>query len=125
MMKKHYRANIGHQSSKCFRYFDNEDRMFEWISNKTGTEIRSVDDCIKWSCHQRNLYIEIIRIDCISDFYRVRRKYIQKVKECENFNAKAQRKPRKRNYYLEMSQYAFGKAEDYAEANPEVWQGEI
>lgn len=128
--KEHFRVNIGHFSTDCFHHFDDEKKMFRWISEKVGTEIHSFDDCEAWTRKQddqHGSYIEILYFNDIKEFYKNRRAYIQKVHECENFLEKAQRTSltEKRKTLMAMYAKAYDDANWYWGMYPEVWQGEI
>ena len=126
----HYRVNIGHYKTECFHHFDDEEKMFSWISSRIGQKVSSFDDCEAWTRRQDNRYgsyIEILFLGNLKDFYKQRRAYVQKVRECEDAFTKAQRKISmdKRAVQMIKSAKAYDKAQSYWEMYPEVWQGEI
>ena len=126
--REHFRVNIGHSSPDCFHHFDNVQSMFRWISEKVGTEIRSFSDCEEWTRKQPDgSYIEILYFSDLNKFYKNRREYVLKVRECEDSSEKAKRKTlaEKRNYQMERFSKAYDDANWYWEIYPEVWQGEI
>ena len=126
--KEHFRVNIGHHSPDCFHHFDDEKKMFRWISEKVGTEIHSFDDCEAWTRKQpEGSYIEVLYFNDLKEFYKNRRAYVLKVRECEDYSEKARRKTLavKRNNQMAMFSKAYADANGYWDMYPEVWQGEI
>ena len=126
---KHLRVNIGHNSWSCFHHFDNEQRMFQWISNRIGQQVSSYADCEEWTKKQNSVcgpYIEILTFKDVRGFYSNRRKYMEHLDICNNIMERAQRRDGKRR--ANMLQHF---SENYnaiwaiAEHHPEVWQGEV
>ena len=92
----HYRANVNHHHTDCFHHFDNEARMFAWISERIGEDVHSFEDCDAWTKRQATSpahskgYIEILFFNP-KEFYEIRRAYVLKLRECEDIMTKAQR----------------------------------
>lgn len=127
---EHLRVNIGHFSNECFRHFDNESKMFQWISKQVGCPINSYADCESWTRKQddeRGLYIEILHFSNVKDFYRKRREYIGLIDRCNTLLKRAQQAPNriKRSYYLDIFSENYYLACDLVEEHPVVWQGEV
>lgn len=130
--RTHYRANVNHHHTDCFHHFDNEARMFAWISERIGEQVHSFEDCDAWTKKQATSpahckgYIEILYIKP-KEFYDERRAYVMKLRECEDIMAKAQRTrndKRLKRLLVEYS-FAYDDANWYWGVNPAVWQGEI
>ena len=129
----HYRANVNHRSSECFKHFDNEEKMFAWISERIGEKVNSYQECEKWTCRQdigvahTNGYIEILVIEDIKNFYKLRREYVTLLKKCDDIMFKAQRMAtsRKRDMVLDAFRWAYDDAATLYGLYPEVWQGEL
>lgn len=129
-LRDHYRVNIGHFATECFHHFDNEDRMFQWISEMIGEKVSSFEDCEEWTRKQddeKGRYIEILCIDNIPEFYKHRREYVQCLQDCDDLMTKAQRLPlgAKRDYLIRRFGKRYEDANLYWDAYPEIWQGEI
>lgn len=129
-IRDHYRVNIGHFATECFHHFDNEDRMFQWISEMIGEKVSSFEDCEEWTRKQddeKGRYIEILCIDNIPEFYKHRREYVQCLQDCDDLMTKAQRLPlgAKRDYLIRRFGKRYEDANWYWDAYPEIWQGEI
>lgn len=120
----HFHVNVNHHSSSCFHYFDNEARMFDWISEKTGTEIRTFEDAEKWG-DKRN-YCEILYLDP-KTYYQQRKEYVSLLNTCSTLMYKAQcaRKIRSTKHFLYQYGRIYDDANWYWDMYPEVWQGEI
>lgn len=120
----HFRVNVNHHSTECFHYFDNEAKMFDWISEKTGTEIRTFEDAEKWG--DKHNYCEILYVDP-KTYYQYRREYVMLLQKCNDIMAKAQRvrNDTKLKRLLYAYSFAYDDANWYWGAYPEVWQGEI
>lgn len=127
---EHLRVNIGHFSNECFCHFDNEHKMFQWISKRVGCPINSYADCESWTRKQddeHGLYIEILHFNDVKDFYRKRREYIGLIDRCNTYLEKAQQASShcKRSYYLNIFGENYDFANHLAEEYPIVWQGEV
>jgi len=120
----HYRVNVNHHSAECFKHFDNEAKMFDWISEKTGANIRTFEEAEKWG--DKHNYCEILYLN-VRDYYENRREYVLKLRECEDIMSKAQRtrNDKKLKRLLRDYSFAYDDANWYWGAYPEVWQGEI
>ena len=128
--REHFRVNIGHYSPDCFHHFDNEQKMFSWISEKVGEEIHSFDDSEEWTRKQddeHGSYIEILYFNDIKEFYKIRREYIQCLRDTQDYFDKARVLPPgiKRNYLMRLAGKRYEDANWYWDMYPEVWQGEI
>lgn len=125
---EHLRVNIGCHSSDCFHYFDNEYRMFHWISEHIGHPVNSYADCENWTVQQKDerLYIEILSFD-VTDFYAKRKQYINLIDRCNTYLRKAQQATSfdKRSRFLDIFSDNYEAANQLAENHPFVWQGEI
>lgn len=123
----HYRANVNYSSAECFKHFDNEERMFAWISEQAGEKITSFEECEKWTEKQRMGYIEVLELFDLKDFYAHRREYVTKLRQCDDLMQKAQRmeKSLRRDRVLIAYSYAYEDANQLYGLYPEVWQGEI
>lgn len=128
----HYRANVNHHHTDCFHHFDNEARMFAWISERIGEQVHSFEDCEAWTKKQATSpahckgYIEILYIKP-KEFYDERRAYVMKLRECDDIMAKAQRTRNDKRLKRLLAEYSFAydDANWYWGVNPAVWQGEI
>lgn len=126
---QHFHVSIGCRSLECFKYFCDEQRMFEWISKRVGANISSYKDCDRYNMRheeKRHAYIEINSFNDVEEFYRTRREYVKAVEEAQDFMAKAQRatKRSRRAYFTLKTNLAYDLANESL-INPEVWFGEI
>lgn len=129
----HYRANVNHLSAECFKHFDNEEKMFSWISEKVGETIRSYEECEGWGRRQEygiahtHGYIEVLEIYDIKEFYKLRREYLTFLRKCDDLMYRAQRmkKSFKRDRVFDSYSWAYQSAHDLYGLYPQVWQGEI
>ena len=131
--QEHYRANVCHYASNCFHHFDNEQKMFAWISDRIGKKVSSYKQCEDWGRDQEwgiahtNGYIEILVIDDLKEFYRKRQEYVAELRKCDDLMHKSQRmqKSFKRDRVFHDFTCAYENANVIYGTNPEVWQGEI
>ena len=129
----HYRANVNHRSTQCFKHFDNEENMFAWVSEIIGEKVNSYEECEKWTRRQdvgiahTNGYIEVLEILDIKEFYKLRREYVTYLRKCDDllFRAQRMKKSFKRDRVLDSYSSAYQGANDLYWDYPQVWQGEI
>ena len=125
----HYRVNIGHKTQDCFRHFDDEKKMFKWISERIGMDVDSFYECEEWTRKHNGkcgLYIEILTFENVKDFYFKRCEYMQIMNRCDNALTKARRrKGNRRAIMCEEFDKNYEAAQVWADIYPEVWQGEI
>lgn len=129
----HYKANVNHWGSDCFKYFDDNKKMYEWISERIGENVSSFNECQEWNLRQHvgiahtKGYIDIYSIQDIKDYYKQRRAYITKVRQCEDLLCKVQKVTErfKRSWVMASFSWAYQDAEDIRSEHPQVWQGEI
>lgn len=123
----HYKANIGHSSSECFKYFGDENGMFAWISERVGETITTFEECEDWTRRQDDefgLYIEVIEIENIYDYFNLRKTYLKTMQNANDCLAKA-RHGRNVTHFLSEFNRHYELAFDIMGLHPEVWQGEI
>ena len=130
MATQHYRVNIGHYSPECFHFFNDEERMFLWISDRIDQRVCTYEECEEWTRLQDDefgSYIEILVIDDLKKFYKLRKKYVLTNRLIEDVMDKARRLPRspKRDRLLEKFSILYDNANKLAEEHPEIWMGEI
>lgn len=123
----HYRANVNHHSSECFCHFDNEDRMFEWISDRIGQKVSSYEECEAWTHAQESAYIDVLVIKDIKIFFTNRRDYVLVLSKLRDLSYRLINMPRskRRNRIFNRFGIAFDIADRMKEISPEIWQGEI
>lgn len=123
----HYRANVNHYSSECFCHFDNEDRMFEWISDRIGQKVSSFEECEDWTRTQDSAYIEVLVIDNLKTFFINRQDYVIVLSKVRDLSYKVTKMPysKRRNKVFHGFSLAYDIAERMKEISPEIWQGEI
>lgn len=132
-MATHYRVNVGIYAPECFKHFDDEKKMFAWISGRIGKRVTSFDDCEKWNELQdekailtRRL-IGFVEFDDIKEFFRARKRYAELIRKCNDIMDKARMVEGvvKRSSLLNKFYSLYDKAEELASTNPEAWYGEI
>ncbi len=123
----HYRVNVNHYSSECFCHFDNEDRMFEWISDRIGQKVSSFEECEDWTRAQESAYIEILVIDNLKTFFINRRDYVFVISKLQDLSNRLIKMPlsKRRDILLNRFSIAYDIADKMKEISPEIWQGEI
>lgn len=122
----HLRANVNHSAAECFHHFDDEEKMFDWISEITGERITSYGDCENWTSKQRMGYIEVLVIDDMKKFMFYRREYVDILNRCDTLLQKSQRRVgKRRSEMLNRFNENYDAACTWADHHPEVWQGEV
>lgn len=123
----HYRANVNHYSNVCFCHFDNEERMFEWISEKIWQKVSSFEECEAWTREQESSYIEILVIDNLKTFFINRRDYVFVISKLQDLSNRLIKMPlsKRRDILLNRFSIAYDIADKMKEISPEIWQGEI
>ena len=129
----HYKASFNHHSSDCFCYFDSSEKMFEWLTNKSGEHIASFSDIAKWNKKQHKGVAHahgVIDFDYIPDiveFYMNRKAYVDAVRICEILLYKSQKTGDKvrRSRFLDKYGAVYEFANYLCDEYPEVWCGEI
>ena len=128
----HLRANVNHDSSVCFKHFDNEEKMFKWISQRIGKEVHSYEECEEWSRHQEygdnpKNWIEVLYFDDVKEFYTMRQDYLNNLRQLDDAIAKAQRLPKclKRDILLKRINMRYEDAFRCIDQEPAIWYGEV
>lgn len=127
MKQIHLRANVGHFEEECFKHFDNERRMFKWISSRIGKKVSSYEECEDWTRENDGLYIEIIEIDDLEDFYKRRQEYVSAIERARTamYHAQKTKRGNNRDKHLQKFKAAYDYLDYFLSAHPEVWHGEI
>ena len=129
----HYRANVCHYAMDCFKHFDNEQKMFAWISERIEEKVSSYEECEEWTTSQEydvahtNGYIEILEIPDVKEFYRVRREYVTELQKAKDLMEKVQRMPKsaRRDRLFDAYTFAYENANDLYAEDTYIWYGEI
>ena len=130
---EHYRVNVVKRGANLFKHFDNEKKMFAWISEQIGEKVSSYAECEAWTRRQdvgiahTNGYIEVLTIENLKDFYRNRRYYVTHLRKSEDllFKYNHARTPFGRLKILTQYEIQHEIAKDFSNYYPQVWQGEI
>lgn len=124
----HYVVSIGNDGT--ILYSDSWRKVITWLNEKLGEKFVCGDD-IRYYNENHDEKVSILhhlyKTDDVRKFYKNRREYVSKVRECEDNACKAQRLPRslRRDRYLDKFFAAYDKVNELWEKYPTIWQGEI
>lgn len=129
----HYRANVNHFATECFKHFDNEKKMFDWISERIGEKVSSINECEEWTRKQEydvahtKGYINILTLNDLKDFFVWRKAYVTSIEKYNDFMFKASKTENVRRRADLLFDYGtqYDNANEYTKWCPAIWQGEI